>query len=122
MQRFLLRRLWLALVPLWLLPPIASAQSWPMRPVRLIAPFPPGGPIDMLARTVAAMVCTASGDLRSTFTAASRAFTTVDHSGCTCSGAVAATERQASNIELMSELVSTSAPWRRVRWECTLEQ
>ncbi len=53
MQRFLLRRLWLALVPLWLLAPIASAQSWPMRPVRLIAPFPPGGPIDMLARTVA---------------------------------------------------------------------
>ena len=53
MQRFLLRRLWLALVPLWLLAPIASAQSWPARPVRLIAPFPPGGPIDMLARTVA---------------------------------------------------------------------
>jgi tripartite-type tricarboxylate transporter receptor subunit TctC len=53
MQRFLLRRLWLALVPLWLLAPIASAQSWPARPVRLIAPFPPGGPIDVLARTVA---------------------------------------------------------------------
>ena len=53
MQRFLLRKLWLALLPLWLLATIASAQSWPARPVRLIAPFPPGGPIDVLARTVA---------------------------------------------------------------------
>ena len=53
MQCFLLRKLWLALLALLLLAPIASAQSWPMRPVRLIAPFPPGGPIDVLARTVA---------------------------------------------------------------------
>jgi len=53
MQRFLMRDLCLALLALLLLTPIASAQSWPMRPVRLIAPFPPGGPIDVLARTVA---------------------------------------------------------------------
>ena len=53
MQRFLMRDLWLALLALLLLVPIASAQSWPTRPVRLIAPFPPGGPIDLLARTVA---------------------------------------------------------------------
>jgi len=53
MQRFLMRDLWLALLALLLLAPIASAQSWPTRPVRLIAPFPPGGPIDVLARTVA---------------------------------------------------------------------
>jgi tripartite-type tricarboxylate transporter receptor subunit TctC len=53
MQRFPMRDLWLALLALLLLAPIASAQSWPTRPVRLIAPFPPGGPIDLLARTVA---------------------------------------------------------------------
>src|SRR5262245_37625069 len=31
---------------------IASAQAYPVRPVRLIAGFPPGGVVDMLARLI----------------------------------------------------------------------
>ena len=34
-------------------PFIASAQSFPNRPIRIIVPFPPGGPTDVLARTLA---------------------------------------------------------------------
>src|SRR5947208_14848775 len=30
----------------------AFAQSWPNRPVRIIVPFPAGGAVDVLARTV----------------------------------------------------------------------
>ncbi len=35
-----------------LLPLHASAQAFPSRPVKLVAPFPPGGPIDVLSRLV----------------------------------------------------------------------
>ena len=31
---------------------IGSAQAFPTKPIRLVAPFPPGGPIDVLARIV----------------------------------------------------------------------
>ena len=30
-----------------------QAQAWPMRPIRLIVGYPPGGPVELLARTIA---------------------------------------------------------------------
>jgi tripartite-type tricarboxylate transporter receptor subunit TctC len=33
--------------------PAAAAQTWPVRPVTLIVPYPPGGPTDVLARVLA---------------------------------------------------------------------
>ena len=36
-------------------PASLAAETYPARPVRMIAPFPPGGPTDVLARTIAAI-------------------------------------------------------------------
>ena len=38
---------------LWLLPLAATAQGYPAKPIRMIAPWPPTGTVDILARTLA---------------------------------------------------------------------
>lgn len=43
---------WLPLL-LVALAPIAAAQSYPVKPVRLIVPYPPGGPVDNIGRILA---------------------------------------------------------------------
>ena len=43
----------LALACALLLPSFAAAQGWPARPIRMIIPFPPGGPTDLMGRMAA---------------------------------------------------------------------
>src|SRR5678816_179701 len=49
-------------VALLLLCAAAHAQSYPSRPVRLVIPFPPGGPADIIGRTVGAKLGDALGE------------------------------------------------------------
>jgi tripartite-type tricarboxylate transporter receptor subunit TctC len=49
------RRATLALAAASLAAP-AVAQSWPSRPIRIVAPFPPGGMVDLLPRAVAPLL------------------------------------------------------------------
>jgi tripartite-type tricarboxylate transporter receptor subunit TctC len=53
------RRLFVA--ALLCLPLVALAQAWPSRPVRLIAPYPPGGQTDIVSRWIADRVGPALG-------------------------------------------------------------
>jgi tripartite-type tricarboxylate transporter receptor subunit TctC len=43
------------------LPLAASAQAWPSKPLKLIVPFPPGGPTDIVGRLVAQKLSDALG-------------------------------------------------------------
>jgi tripartite-type tricarboxylate transporter receptor subunit TctC len=50
-----------ALLALTALAPTAFAQSWPARTVKMIVPFPAGGPTDVLTRSISEKLSTALG-------------------------------------------------------------
>ncbi len=61
MQRKTLINTLLASAVLALVPPLASAQAYPTRPIKIIVPAPPGGAIDIIARVVGEKIGTAMG-------------------------------------------------------------
>jgi tripartite-type tricarboxylate transporter receptor subunit TctC len=59
LRRTLLRVM--ALAPLTMLAPQAHAQDYPAKPIRFIVPYPPGGPLDSIARLLAERIKTGLG-------------------------------------------------------------
>ncbi|MEJ8840029.1 Bug family tripartite tricarboxylate transporter substrate binding protein [Ramlibacter sp. AN1133] len=56
------RRLLIALAPMLACAPwLAHADNWPAKPVRMVVPFPPGGPADLLGRIAAQAITDSLG-------------------------------------------------------------
>ena len=56
-----MKRRFLAVLALLAAIPLAQAQSWPGRPVKMIVPFPAGGPTDVLTRVLSEKLSQALG-------------------------------------------------------------
>src|SRR5437870_2549457 len=56
-----LRQLWAAALALAILPSVASAQSWPSRPIRAVIPFGAGSATDIVPRIVFEQLSTQLG-------------------------------------------------------------
>jgi tripartite-type tricarboxylate transporter receptor subunit TctC len=57
------RHLLAAVVALGISAAVAQAQPYPTRPIKLIVPFPPGGPVDVMARVVVQRLATGLGQV-----------------------------------------------------------